>query len=299
VEQDTIPFTKSSEKQHTPQAFWAVRDAGHGTAMLPGMTITSKHLTATPIAALAAASVIALSGCGDSTETPPASVQSGQIATVGTDGAGVTKAQFDRFLKAQLSGTSPLGGSITGAIPLDPPAFTKCKAAIAANSAKQKGPKPTGAQLKSACESSYKQARAAVEGQLINYQWMLAEGKAKGIETKSADVNQTLQQFVNASGSVNGKQPSASAAKAKFDAKLKASGLTLDDVKLQVQSQIIQQKLAAKNAGDAKGKDLVRKQIEFLNGLQKKWRAGTLCLKGYIVAQCSNGPKLADLQPPK
>jgi len=268
--------------------------------MLPGMNNTSHYSKTSPLLALATASVIALSGCGgDSKATPPSSVGSGQIATVGTDGAGVTKAQFDRFLAAQLSGKGPLGGSISGSIPLDPPSFTRCQAAIAANSAKQKGPKPSGAQLKSACAASYSQARAAVESQLINYQWMLAEGKAQGIETKPAEVNQTLQQFVAASASTNGKAAPASAAKARFDSRLKESGLSLDDVKLQVQAQIIQQKLAAKSSGDAKGKDLAKKQIEFLNSLQKKWRAGTLCLKGYIVAQCSNGPKLADLQAPK
>ncbi len=264
------------------------------------MNITPKHLNKTPLAAVAAASLIAISGCGgDSTATPPSSVGKGQIAAVGTDGAGVTKAQFDRFLAAQIAGNGPLGGSISGSIPLDPPTYSRCQAAIAANSAKAKGPKPSASQLKAACAASYKQARDAVEGQLINYQWLIAEGKDKGIELKPAEVNQTLQQFISASAATNGKQAAPAAAKARFDSKLKKSGLTMDDVKLQVQAQIIQQKLAAKAAGDAKGKDLAKKQIEFLNGLQKKWRAGTLCLKGFIVAQCNNGPKLADLQPPK
>ena len=268
--------------------------------MLPQMNITSKHLKTTPLVALAATSAIALSACGgDSPATPPASVGSGQIASVGTDGAGVTKAQFDRFLSAQIKGNGPLGGSISGSIPLDPPSYSKCQAAIAANSAKSKAAKPTAAQLKSACAASYQQARDAVESQLINYQWLLAEGKEKGIDLKPGEVNQTLQQFIATSSSVNGKPAPVAAATARFNAKLKASGLTMDDVKLQVQSQIIQQRLAAKASGDAKGKDLAKKQIEFLNDLQKKWRAGTLCIKGYIVAQCSNGPKLADLQPPK
>ena len=264
------------------------------------MNNTSHYFKMSPLVALAAASLVALSGCGgDSKATPPSSVASGQIATVGTTGAGVTKAQFDRFLAAQIAGNGPLGGSISGSIPLDPPNYTRCQAAIAANSAKSKGPKPTGTQLKSACAASYKQARDAVESQLINYQWLLAEGKDKGIALKAAEVDQTLQQFISASAATNGKPAAPAAAKARFDAKLKKSGLTADDVKLQVQAQIIQQKLAAKSAGDAKGKDLAKKQIEFLNSLQKKWRAGTLCIKGYIVAQCSNGPKLADLQAPK
>lgn len=304
----------------------------------PSTTPSPKPLAAIlATVALAAAAPLA-AGCGGSSPDAPGSVPSGDIAAIGTDGGAVSKAQFDRFLAAQISGRSPLGGSIAGSIPLDPPGFSKCSAALAANEANNRQPKSSAAQLKSACKAQYQQSRDAVESQLISYQWLLAEAKDAGIEVDGKDVQRTLDQYIAATATVDKTRPSK--AKAKFDAKLKRSGLTLADIKLQLEAQLAQQKLTEEDAKSvdepsndeaekfyAKNKNLFVtagakkpppfkqvaaqvkatlrsqkiqvKQVGFQNSLQKKWRAATLCAKGYIVAQCSNGPKLPDLVPPK
>lgn len=287
--------------------------------------------------AAAAAIAIGATGCGGSDPSAPASVPAGAIAAIGTDGAIVSKKQFDRFLASQIKGTSPLGGSITGAIPSDPPKFERCAAALAANEARNKQPKSSAAQLLSSCKAQYQQNRDAVESMLISYQWLLQAAKAEKIEVSDAEVQKTLDQYIAAAASIN--KEKASDAKASFDAKLKASGLDLDDVKLQLRAQLAQQKLTAGNEKEAgepstdearefygknkalfatagnktpafdsivdqvkatiRSQKLQVKQVEFQNSLQRRWRAATLCAKGYIVAQCNNGPKLADLVPPK
>lgn len=279
-------------------------------------------------------------GCGSSGDAPaaPTSVPSGDIAAIGTDGA-VSKSQFDRFLDAQLAGKSPLGGSITGAIPVDPPKFERCMAAIRANNIRNKQPNAASdALIKSSCESQYQQSRNAIESQLISFQWLVEEAKSKGIDASDKEIQQTLDQYIAASAGVGKK--SASKVRTNFDRRLEASGLQLSDVKLQIKAQILQQKLSAKDSesvgepstDDArefydknkslfitgnskippkfekiepqvkatlKSRLLQIKQVELQNDLQKKWRAATLCAKGYVIAQCSNGPKLPDLVPPK
>ena len=287
-------------------------------------------------ATIAAAS-LALVACGGSDPAKPGSVPTGDIAAIGTGGGAVSKAQFDRFLDAQLSGRSPLGGSIAGAIPLDPPAFSRCSAALAANEARNRQPKSSAATLKASCQAQYRQTRDAVESQLISYQWLVQEAADRGVKTDDAEVRRTLDQYIAAAASANGEK--ASQAKSAFDRRLKQSGLTLDDVKLQLRAQILQQKMSkeysesvgepssseaeefyAKNrslfatAGKPappfkqieeqvkttlRSQKLQGKQVEFQNELQRKWKAATLCAKGYVVAQCSNGPKLPDLVPPK
>ena len=277
-------------------------------------------------------------GCGgDPAPSAPDSVPGTDTAAIGTNGAAVTKAQFNRFLDAQVNGTSPIGGSIGGSIPLDPPGFGRCKAALAANAAKNKQAKPTSAQLAAGCKSQYEQTRAAVQSQLISYQWLLQEAKEAGIKVEPKEVDQTLAQYVTASA---GPKATAKAANAAFAQRLRKSGMTKADVQLQLEAQIAQQKLSTKNQEEAeepstdeaksfyeknkslfiaangkqappfdrieeqvksqlKSTRLQVKQVEFQNDLQKKWRAATLCAKGFVVAQCSNGPKLADLVPPK
>ena len=285
------------------------------------------------MASLLTAAVISI-GCGDSSPSAPASVPSGDTAAIGTDGAVVSKAQFNRFLEAQISGTSPIGGSIGGSIPLDPPAFTRCKAALAANARKNKQPQPTGTQLAAGCKSQYAQTRAAVQSQLISYQWLLQAAKEAGVKVDPKEIDQTLSQYITASAGAK------ASAKAAFDQRLAKSGMTKDDVRLQLEAQIAQQKLSTKDQEEAeepstdeakafyaknkslfipangkqappfarieeqvksqlKSTRLQVKQVEFQNTLQRKWRAATLCAKGFIVAQCSNGPKLADLVPPQ
>ncbi|MEI6447167.1 MAG: SurA N-terminal domain-containing protein [Actinomycetes bacterium] len=288
------------------------------------------------IVSLLAIAAIA-TGCGDSAPAAPESVPGTDTAAIGTAGATVTKAQFNRFLMAQIRGTSPIGGSIGGSIPLDPPGFARCKAALAANAAKNKQPQPAAAQLTAGCKSQYEQTRSAVQSQLISYQWLLQEAKQEGIKIDPTEVDQTLSQYVTASA---GAKASATTAKAAFEQRLGKSGMTRADVQLQIKAQIAQQKLSSKEQAESeepstdeakafykknrglfitsngkkappfdrieeqvksqlKSTRLQVKQVAFQNDLQREWRAATLCAKGFVVSQCSNGPKLADLVPPK
>ena len=270
--------------------------------MLGGVRATTNSTAKLSAAAVCAALTLLAAGCGDSGPAAPSSVPAGAIASIGSGGDTVTKARFERFLSSQLSGKSPLGGSIAGSIPIDPPTFHKCAAALAANDAKNKTPKHSAAELKANCVSQYKQTRDAVEGQLITYQWLIAEAKARSLTASPDEVKQILSQYINA-GSVTSKAKRQ--AQLKFNAALKASGLESGDLNSQLQAQILQGKIsqaAIKEAGDPsklKPADMQRIQIELANSIQRKWRAATLCAKGFTVAQCSNGPQLPDLKLPK
>ncbi len=233
------PTGSPNAKPYTPL------EAASAGGMLPAMnTPSSLTLKSSAMASLLTAAVISI-GCGDSSPSAPTSVPSGDTAAIGTDGAAVSKAQFNRFLEAQIGGTSPIGGSIGGSIPLDPPAFTRCKAALAANARKNKQPQPTGTQLAAGCKSQYAQTRAAVQSQLISYQWLLQAAKEAGVKVDPKEIDQTLSQYITASAGAK------ASAKAAFDQRLAKSGMTKDDVRLQLEAQIAQQKLSTKDQEEA------------------------------------------------
>ena len=229
-------------------------------------------------------------------------MSTGSANAAQSGGGTVTKARFERFLKAQLSGKSPLGGSIAGSIPIDPPEFKACIAAMEANNSKNKTTKVPAAQLKESCNSQYQQTREAVEGQLITYEWLRADAKQRSASVTPAEVNQLLMQYING---LNTTAKARHAARIRFNSALRDSGLEAADLKSQLAAQILQQKISAavvKKAGDPaklKPSDMQRIQAELANSIQKRWRAATLCAKGFTVPQCSNGPKLPDLQLPK
>ena len=204
----------------------------------------------------AALLMIALTGsfaaCGDSNDLaseakPPASVPENAIAQVGS--VAIPKASFNRLLKSKITGVSPITAK-SSAAQLDAPRFTKCKASLrksaleanAALPAKQRAKPASDAELLASCKAQLQQLRQATTAQLIQYQWLIQSAAALGISVSDRKVAQTIEQYAAASGAQGGKPArSLEVAQARFNAKLRASGLTEADLETQVRAQLVQQ----------------------------------------------------------
>jgi hypothetical protein len=199
-------------------------------------------------AAIAAGSTTLLAcGSDDPGSSTPSKVPSTDIATVADQG--IPKDRFDRALQAQIRGVSPLSGGTVGGVVLDAPKFTKCVAAlrktVTDQAAKDVAP-PSRALLRANCKAQYEQARVATTTALIQEQWLVQQAKADGVVVSDKEVESALDQYVAVAGMKPGGKPLSTAkAEQAFAKSLAASGLTKDDVRAQLRSQLLQQRLSA------------------------------------------------------
>lgn len=170
----------------------------------------------------------ALSACGG----PPA----GDVAVIQTDHGDIpiTKAQFQRFFNASLSQAQQK--PVAQTTPLVAPDFKACIAAkrkdIPAESQRKK---TSDATLKKQCKQQYDQLQNQALQQIINLDWVKAEAARRGINFRKAEIQRELQSVIKQSfGSQKG-----------YTDFLKQSGLTEEDVELNLVGQLGQQKIIA------------------------------------------------------
>jgi hypothetical protein len=271
------------------------------------------------VVALAA---LVLAGCGgddgsgktagSGSSGAPKSVPAGAVAIAGDDA--ISQAAFTRTAKSRVSGISPLNGRATPPlVPIDPPSYKRCTAALKAQAKKaaraapkgQKVPVPRAQQLLATCKVQYKTAVDGALSTLIQQQWAISEAAAEGVTPADKDVAATLKQYVAAAGLDDGGRPlPPDRAEGRYQALLARSGLTAADVQFQLRSQLaqqalIQKRLKARGATAAGDPNVVaRVQVQLQNDLLAKWRPRTLCSKTRLVPQCSNGPKAQPLALP-
>ena len=146
----------------------------------------------------------------------------------------ITRAQFDRALQARLTGTSPLSPTGPGAVVLDPPDYRRCIAAVRAQLRTAGGSSaPSRKTLKANCAAQYDQARTQVISTLIQQAWVAQQAKDAGVHAPAGSVASTLTALQ--------KQPG-------FQRRLKRSGLTLQDVRATVTTQLLNGALVQKTA---------------------------------------------------
>lgn len=146
----------------------------------------------------------------------------------------ITRAQFDRALQARLTGTSPLSPAGPGAVVLDPPDYRRCIAAVRAQLRTAGGSSaPSRKTLKANCAAQYDQARTQVISTLIQQAWVAQQAKDAGVHAPAGSVASTLTALQ--------KQPG-------FQRRLKRSGLTLQDVRATVTTQLLNGALVQKTA---------------------------------------------------
>lgn len=287
---------------------------------------------------------VALAACGGDDDDPvPEDVPRGAIAIVGE--TPIPEERYDRFLTSRTRGISPLTGAASGGIPLDPPAFRRCIAAVRrvneqGAQSDQRAPRPSAEELKQNCQSQYQQAQSGTVTQLVQYEWSVQEAADEDVEVSQEEVDRSYQQYVAAAGlGRSGRPAPPEQAERRFAERLKRSGLTEEDLKLELRAQLLQQKLLqerTKDVGDPsteearkfhednpeqfagegekrppfervedeakqklKSQRVQRAQIQMQNDLQRKWRPLTLCARSHVVPQCSNGPEPAELPLPR
>jgi foldase protein PrsA len=161
------------------------------------------------------------------------------------DDASIKKATFDHWMAVAAKSSQPPGAGGAVAVP-DAPNYTKCVAA-----ARKAQPKPTKGQpaqtdkqLKATCKQQYEGLRDQVMQFLINAEWLQGEAGDQGVKVTDAEVTKSFNQ-----------QKKQQFPKAKdFQNFLKQSGMTEEDLRLNVRLTLLSNKLRTKVT---KGKDKV------------------------------------------
>lgn len=170
-----------------------------------------------------------VAGCGGG-------IPGDSVATV--DGENVTKSSYDHWLNV----ASKSGGQANGQIP-KPPDFEACIAAKRKTLPKPaKGqPTTTDAQLKTQCATDYKALRDQVLQLLISFKWIDGEAKAQGVKVTDAEVKKAFDQ----------QRKSSFPKDADYQAFLKQSGQTEDDILMRVELDLLSNKIREKVTKDA------------------------------------------------
>lgn len=173
---------------------------------------------------------VALTGCGDS--VPDDGVA--KVSDARGDGV-ITKDDFDRWMTVAARRGSQGQGSSPVPMP-DPPDFATCVAYKKKGAPKPaKGqPTPTDAQFKAQCEQQWEQVRDQVLGFLIAAEWVKGEAEERDITVSDEDIDTTFAQ----------QRKQAFPKEADFKKFLDESGSTEDDVRFQIEVELLQKKLA-------------------------------------------------------
>ena len=177
----------------------------------------------------------ALAACGG--------VPGNSVARV--DDANITKSTFEHWLTIAAKSSQPPGGGGQVNVP-DPPDYAKCTAAARKALPKPvKGQKPpTPKALKDQCKQQYEGLRDQVMQFLINFEWLKGEAADQDVKISDAEITKSYnmqknQQFPKP---------------ADFNNFLKQSGMTVADLRLNVEVTLLSNKLREKIT---KGKDKI------------------------------------------
>jgi foldase protein PrsA len=157
-------------------------------------------------------------------------------AAVQIDGTSITKSTLKHWVAIAASPGASGAGTKT-AVPV-PPDYTACIANLQATETKPaKGQnKKTAAQLKTQCETQYKQLQSEVLGYLIPGQWVIGEAESLGVKATDNEVKKQFNTILK------GQYPKES----EFQKFLASSGQTVSDLLLRVKIQVLTQKIEKK-----------------------------------------------------
>jgi len=169
----------------------------------------------------------ALAACGG--------VPGNSVARV--DDANIKKSTFDHWLTVAAKSSQPPGAGGQVSVP-DPPDYEKCTAAARKALPKPaKGQKPpTPKQLKDQCKQQYEGLRDQVMQFLVNAEWLRGEAADQDVKISDAEITksynmQKTQQFPKP---------------ADFNNFLKQSGMSVADLRLNVEVTLLSNKLREK-----------------------------------------------------
>jgi foldase protein PrsA len=175
-----------------------------------------------------------VSACGDS--VPGNSV-------VRVDDDTIKTSTFDHWLRVAALSSQPPGSTAKVSVP-DPPDFTKCVAAKTQSAPKPaKGqPKPTTAQFKAQCKQEYEGLRDQVLQFLIQAQWIQGEAKDQNVKVSDKELQKSFAQ----------QKKQSFPTEKEYQAFLKSSGMTQEDIDLRVKLDLLSNKIRTKVTKDQK-----------------------------------------------
>lgn len=177
---------------------------------------------------------LSLAACGGPSE--------GDVAVVKTDSGDIeiSQAAFDRFYKYGLSQAQQK--AVKEITPLQAPDFKACVAEKKKAIPKDSQRKTKDSELKKQCEEQYEQVRNQALQQLVNLNWIKAEADNRGIEFRKAEVARQLNNIITTQ--FQGEEG--------YKQFLTQSGLSKEDVELNVLAELGQQKIVAELQGEQK-----------------------------------------------
>jgi parvulin-like peptidyl-prolyl isomerase len=175
-----------------------------------------------------------LSACGDS--VPGNSV-------VRVDDNTIKTSTFDHWLRIAALSSQPPGSTSKVSVP-DPPDFPKCVAAKQASAPKPaKGqPKPTTAQFKAQCKQEYEGLRDQVLQFLIQAEWIQGEAADQNVKVSDQELKKSFEQ----------QKKQSFPTEKEYQAFLKSSGMTQEDIDLRVKLDLLSNKIRTKVTKDKK-----------------------------------------------
>lgn len=166
-------------------------------------------------------------------------------AVVQVAGTPISKSTLNHWIGIAASSTaSATPGSKAKTVVPDPPKYKACIAHLEETAPKPtKGqPKQTPAELKSECESQYKEYKTTMLGYLIAAEWVMGEAEALKISITDHEVFKKLAEL---------KKESFPEEK-KFKEYLETSGFTISDLALRIKVELLERKIEEKITKDAK-----------------------------------------------
>ncbi len=170
--------------------------------------------------------VVSLAACGSG-------VQGNAVASVA--GNPITKQAFDHWMYVAAAGNAAQSPGSPVIVPNDPPDFNGCIKQVRAQIPTLK--KTTDKTLRSECKSLFTSLSTQVMDFLIRAYWYQAEALQQHIKITDAQVQKAFQQD----------KQQAYPTEAQFQAFLKQSGQTLQDIYFRVRVNLIYQKLISKH----------------------------------------------------
>jgi hypothetical protein len=238
-------------------------------------------------------------------QEPP--LPDGVIARVGEEP--ITEREFRHWLRIGVRGEST-----SGSAPLDPPRFKRCVAAEL-RMLREGAPRPSRRALRLRCRTRYDALRASTTLFLLHAVWTRQETTARGMAVTPEQVRRTFER----------QKRQAFRTERAFRRFLRASGMTEADLLERVELNMLQERLtdaAVKGVPEVTQQDVdryyarhrrryrgtapasARREIRvlltarreqraisrFVSDFRSRYRAITVCARGYVISECSNAP---------
>jgi hypothetical protein len=199
------------------------------------------------------------------------------VARVGS--RSITKSMLDHWTHVEailLHQQMPTRALPRGVVP-DPPLYTACISYLRSTPwGFGKSPNLTNEQLRVQCRKQYMAARQTALSFLITWDWLISEGKERGLTAPDGAIRRRFEMQKNAEF----------AHESEFQRHLAITGETLPDRLLRAKAKLFSEELERKLTSGLNAKQLTIAAQRFAKEFPKKWVARTSCRAGYIVPIC-------------